>query len=62
MTKLYTIKGENPEIKVFILEKASKIEHKNGQLPKNKVCIQSWTTGETSTILKDKLEFYQEFS
>ena len=57
---LYTIKGENQTIRVFILEKATKIQRKNKEINKNQVCIQDWSIGDTAIINKDKLEFNQE--
>jgi len=60
--KLYTIKDENQEIKVFILEKATKLERKYYYLPKDCVIIQDFNTGLTTKIKKDKLIFYQEYN
>jgi len=60
MVKLYTIKGENKTIRVFILEKATRIMKKSKEISSTSVVVQDWNTGETAVRKRNKLIFSQE--
>ena len=62
MRKLYTIKGENQTIRVFILNKSTRELIKSGEIKRGFVVVQDFNTGETKIVKRSKLIFDQEYN